>query len=158
MDISEFPKGYAGRRRYVKVCGVPGLVACCYTYYGSDGRSYLHPDFGGDLAGVPARSDTITMPYVVRDIGEYKSPIDGVMITSRSMHRDHLKAHDVVEVGNERMPAAPSAQKTDTRPIGEAIKRRIEEVQSLPQTEYDTHVKVQQAEHAEVAALVTATV
>jgi hypothetical protein len=39
--------------------------------------------------------------YVMADIQPYKSMIDGRMITSRSQHRAHLKAHNCVEVGNE---------------------------------------------------------
>jgi len=39
--------------------------------------------------------------YVQADIQPYKSMIDGSMITSRSMHRRHLKAHNCIEVGNE---------------------------------------------------------
>ena len=39
--------------------------------------------------------------YVMPDIQPYKSMIDGRMITSRSEHRAHLKAHNCVEVGND---------------------------------------------------------
>jgi hypothetical protein len=39
--------------------------------------------------------------YVQQDIQPYKSMIDGSMITSRSMHRRHLKANNCVEVGND---------------------------------------------------------
>jgi hypothetical protein len=39
--------------------------------------------------------------YVQGDIAPYKSMIDGSMITSRSMHRRHLKANGCEEVGNE---------------------------------------------------------
>jgi hypothetical protein len=92
----------------------------------------------------------LAAPMYVRDIGEYKSPIDGTMITSRSAHRDHLKAHDVIEVGNERVGPPPEAPRT--RDLGEAIKRRIEEVKALPQAAYDEHVQTQAAIHAEVAA------
>lgn len=35
------------------------------------------------------------------DIQPYQSMIDGRMITSRSQHREHLKAHGAVEVGND---------------------------------------------------------
>jgi hypothetical protein len=100
------------------------------------------------------RSD-LPSPMYVRDIGEYKSPIDGTMITSRSAHRDHLKAHDVIEVGNERVGSGP-AEAPKTRDIGEAIKRRIEEVKALPQATYDEQVKVQAAVHAEVASTIKA--
>ena len=47
----------------------------------------------------------ISAPYVAPDIQPYKSMINGQMITSRSQHRAHLKAHGMVEVGNEKMPA-----------------------------------------------------
>ena len=38
---------------------------------------------------------------VMPDIKPYQSMIDGREITSRSRHREHLKAHGCVEVGNE---------------------------------------------------------
>ena len=49
--------------------------------------------------------------YVVPDIAPYKSMIDGRMITSRSQHRLHLKAHGCVEVGNEDPTKFVSKQK-----------------------------------------------
>jgi hypothetical protein len=42
-------------------------------------------------------------PMVMPDIQPYKSMIDGSMITSRSIHRDHLRQHNCFEVGNEKM-------------------------------------------------------
>lgn len=39
--------------------------------------------------------------YVMPDIQPYQSMIDGSMISSRSQHRAHLKAHGCIEVGNE---------------------------------------------------------
>ena len=42
-------------------------------------------------------------PMVIPDIAPYKSMIDGSMITSRSVHRDHLREHGCIEVGNEKM-------------------------------------------------------
>lgn len=38
---------------------------------------------------------------VMPDIQPYKSMIDGTMITSRSKHRQHLKDHGCVEIGND---------------------------------------------------------
>lgn len=40
-------------------------------------------------------------PMVMNDIQPYKSMIDGSIIESRSSHRDHLRAHGCIEVGNE---------------------------------------------------------
>ena len=39
--------------------------------------------------------------YVQGEIQPYKSMIDGTMITSRSQHREHLRKHGCVEVGND---------------------------------------------------------
>jgi hypothetical protein len=38
----------------------------------------------------------ITAPMVVSDIPEYRSPIDGALITSRSSRREDLKKHGCV--------------------------------------------------------------
>ena len=38
---------------------------------------------------------------VIGDIQPYKSMITGEVITSRSKHREHLRKHGMVEVGNE---------------------------------------------------------
>jgi hypothetical protein len=52
--------------------------------------------------------------YVQADIEPYQSMADGSMITSRSKHRDHLRKHNCVEVGNERMETPKPVYK-DTR-------------------------------------------
>lgn len=39
----------------------------------------------------------VSLPYVMSDIPEYRSPIDGKPITSRSQRRDDLKANGCVE-------------------------------------------------------------
>jgi hypothetical protein len=40
-------------------------------------------------------------PYIQSDIAPYPSVITREMITSRSEHREHLRRHGAVEVGNE---------------------------------------------------------
>ena len=62
-------------------------------------------------------SNKITGPQVIRDIDPYKSMVTGEMITSRTRHRDHLRAHGVVEVGNDtsHMKQAPQAPKSNAR-------------------------------------------
>lgn len=40
-------------------------------------------------------------PMVIGDIAPYRSQVTGEMITSRSQHREHLKAHDCVEIGDQ---------------------------------------------------------
>jgi hypothetical protein len=66
--------------------------------------------------------DEVKAPMVMNDIQPYRSMIDGRMITSRSTHREHLKSHGCVEVGNDwKQPERkvdPSA----------GLKRRIAEI------------------------------
>jgi hypothetical protein len=52
--------------------------------------------------------------HVMPDIQPYQSMCDGSMITSRSQHREHLRAHGVIELGNE----APRAKPADIRKTG----------------------------------------
>ncbi len=40
-------------------------------------------------------------PSVMSDLAPYRSMVDGKMITSRSQHREHLRRHSLIEVGNE---------------------------------------------------------
>jgi hypothetical protein len=121
-----------------------------FAEYVNGELTYLDPEYRA-----PSRS-ALSGPMVIRDIGEYRSTIDGSMITSRNQHRDHMRAHDVVEVGNEPVGSLKPEDRTD-RELGYAIKRRLEEVQALPQDTYDNYVRQQAAEHAQVAALATAT-
>ena len=44
-----------------------------------------------------------TPTNVMADMKEYQSPLDGSVVRSRKHHRDHMKRHDVIEVGNERI-------------------------------------------------------
>ncbi len=41
------------------------------------------------------------LPYVVGDLKPYKSMADGSIIEGRAQHREHLRKHGCVEVGNE---------------------------------------------------------
>ena len=53
----------------------------------------------------PNRSEIISSPMIIRDIEPYKNMIDGKMITSRREHRELLKRHNCIEIGNEKMEA-----------------------------------------------------
>jgi cell division GTPase FtsZ len=59
---------------------------------------------------------------VMNDIGGYKSMVTGEWIGSRSQHREHLKAHRLVEIGTEtKAHLTKQAPKVDR----EAIRRDI---------------------------------
>lgn len=60
-------------------------------------------------------------PYIMPDIQPYQSMVTGEMITSRSRHREHLREHNCIEVGNERLPVpARSAS-----PIGRDLRAEL---------------------------------
>lgn len=48
---------------------------------------------------------------VIEDMKPYKSVVTGEWITSRSQHKQHLKQHDLVEVGNEKLDQAKKPKK-----------------------------------------------
>lgn len=128
FNLYEFPEGYDGRKTYVSVRGHVSSVPCCYTYKGMDRRNYVHPDFGGDWSGYENYNSEVSSPVFISDIGEYTSTLDGTRITSRSHHRDHMKRHDVVEIGNERM----KAPRPDIAPvgIGREIKNTLDQLRA----------------------------
>ena len=53
-------------------------------------------------------------PIIMPDIQPYQSMADGSMITSRSHHREHLRQHNCIEIGNEKMESRAPVVK-DTR-------------------------------------------
>jgi len=68
-------------------------------------------------------SRKVCAPMVIADIQPYQSMATGEMITSRSHHRDHLKQHGLIELGNEKIPE--QKPKTVDR---ESVKRDIADV------------------------------
>lgn len=61
--------------------------------------------------------------YIIGDIEPYRSMCDGSMVTSRTKHREHLKAHGVVEVGND----LDHAKRKEMKPPP-GLKQRIIEI------------------------------
>ena len=72
---------------------------------------------------------------VMRDVNEYRSMVTGEMIGGRAQHREHLRTHDLVEIGNEGL----KGRRIDTDPkpgeIVADLKRAIEQGPSPGQAE-----------------------
>lgn len=134
FDLYEFPEGHTGRKSYVSVRGHSKSVPKCYTYKGMDGRNYVLPEYGGSWDGVDIGQ---AGPSIMRDMGEYVSPLDGSHITSRSQHRDHVRKHNVIELGNETVKPVPHRSSFD----GRQIRDYVEHVRSMPQRQYDERVQ-----------------
>ena len=65
-------------------------------------------------------------PMVQSDIEGYISQVDGSWIKSKSMHRDHLRQHKMIELGND-VPMQHTEAKISTK-SQEARKRQIAEL------------------------------
>lgn len=62
-------------------------------------------------------------PFILDDIKPYRSMITGEMIMGRRQHREHLRQHGCIEVGNEKLTR--SAPKN---PSSSEYKRLVSEV------------------------------
>jgi hypothetical protein len=69
-----------------------------------------------------ASREEVNAPMVMADIQPYRSMIDGTVISSRSRHREHLKANGCIEVGNDWKP-----QKRTVDPHA-GLKQRIADI------------------------------
>ena len=61
------------------------------------------------------KSSDLPCPMVIRDIEPYKNMINGKMISSRSEHKELLRRHNCVEVGNEKMETKIAPPPKDNR-------------------------------------------
>ena len=66
-------------------------------------------------------------PMIMPDIAPYRSMMDGSIITSRSAHREHLRRHGCVEIGND-LPEPKPHGIPDVNPEGrkELIRAQID--------------------------------
>ena len=55
--------------------------------------------------------------YILPDIQPYQSMADGSMITGRRQHREHLRQHNCIEIGNESMESKVEKPKDNRREI-----------------------------------------
>lgn len=99
----------------------------------SDKDFYL--EFWGYTLGTPEAEEAWKLkeemtyreaPMVMSDIEGYVSQVDGTWIKSRSHHRNHLKQHRMIELGND----VPKDHKKIelSRKSNEARKRQIAEM------------------------------
>ena len=87
--------------------------------------------------GTEPRSDA---PMIMGDIQPYVSQIDGSLIASRSQHREHLRAHGCVEVGNETAHLMRDTRNFDVAPQQrkELIRAQID---AMPHREFKQALK-----------------
>jgi hypothetical protein len=74
----------------------------------------IYIQINGELIEKSISHDEPSSAMVMSDIAPYRSMVDGSMIEGRRQHRDHLRQHNCIEVGNEKMESKP-APIVDTR-------------------------------------------
>lgn len=68
----------------------------------------------------------ICAPMVAADISPYRSVVTGEHIGGRSQHREHLRKHDLIEIGNEKLKPKKYEADHNVRPeMMEAIKQHL---------------------------------
>jgi len=88
-------------------------------------RTWVYIDGVAYEKGTQPLSDAhLVMP----DIQPYQSMIDGTWITSRSQHREHLRANGCIEIGNETAPLLKDQRNFDVNPARrkELIRAQVE--------------------------------
>jgi len=58
-----------------------------------------------------------TQTYIMPDIQPYQSMADGSMIMGRRQHREHLKEHNCIEIGNETIETRKPQQSDNRREV-----------------------------------------
>ncbi len=66
-----------------------------------------------------SKASSLSAPMVIRDIEPYRSMITGERIAGRRQHRDHLRAHGCIEVGNDtsHMKSKPEPVKSSRKKL-----------------------------------------
>jgi hypothetical protein len=90
---------------------------------GCDRRYHLRPEYGGNYDALGNAS-----AYILPDKLEYKSPMDGSIISSRSTHREHMDRHNVMEAGDIPMGHTANSDRSPMSRVGHDIKRAIQEL------------------------------
>jgi len=115
------------------ICPKCGYSESNHIVTKSDKESYLV--FWGFKLGTPEAEEAWKQkqemtakeaPMVMSDIEGYVSQVDGTWIKSRSHHREHLKQHRMIELGND-VPKQHKPVQID-RKTQEARKQKIAEL------------------------------
>lgn len=89
--------------------------------YKDDELVWLRPGYKSNSSGN-------TGPMIMRDIEPYKNMIDGRMITSRSEHRELLRKHNCVEVGNDTSHMKKKPFKTEFKSRKKVLASQLADV------------------------------
>lgn len=121
-DLYDFPADHTGRKSFVSVRGHSKSIPKYKTYKSVNGYNYLLPEYGGGEM-VEAGTSTFVMP----DKPGYVSPMSRTVVEGRAAHREHMKRHDVIEVGDQPMGYGAKRNNAPMGRAGRDIARAIQE-------------------------------
>lgn len=64
--------------------------------------------------------------HVMPDIGGYQSMVDGSWIGSRSTHKEHLRQHHLIEIGDQTHHLKPYGQYQSPAGLKETVVREVQ--------------------------------
>lgn len=99
------------------------------SYVWRDGK-FIPKRTAAPLGGHNIKRSDLPAPMIMSDIQEYRSIIDGSVISSRSTHRDHLRQHGCEEVGNEQLPMNAPHSAPAKGEIAREIRESIQKVEA----------------------------
>ena len=101
-------------------------VKCSICEAGSDiFRHVAQYDDLPDHCGIRMQR-VICAPMVTVDIPTYQSMATGEMIRGRAQHREHLRRHSLIEIGNEKLSPKKYEGDHNVKPeLMEAIKQHM---------------------------------
>lgn len=73
------------------------------------------------------RSD-LAAPMIIHDVQEHRNHATGEIVSTRRRHREILRDHNLIEIGNEQMPA--KTYRPDKGEIARTIKESIEQLEA----------------------------
>jgi hypothetical protein len=98
---------------------------CGCGHYGDYYQTIEGRDSAPDHCGQPVRRIITAPSMVIGDIAPYKSMCDGTMVMGRMQHRDHLKRHSVIEVGDQTHHLKPYGQYKSPPGLKETLIREV---------------------------------
>lgn len=101
---------------YACACGATG------DYY----QTIAGRDNAPDHCGQPVQRIITAPSMVIDDIEPYKSMCDGSMVMGRRQHRDHLKRHGVIEVGDQTHHLKPYGRYKSPPGLKEEVIRNVQ--------------------------------
>ncbi len=108
-----------------------------------DGKM-VEKHLAGPARGMPdgSKRSSLAAPYITSDYKAYRSTHTGEMIEGRAAHREHLRRHGLVELGNDDVPGKTSQERLRdaTRDVAADVAKAYEMLEQGYQAPPEEHI------------------